>query len=69
MELHTCMQTNLKNSIEWITFEEIQLIKLTEVQWIDLQEAGGMAQAIKHLLTKCEALSLNPNIATKKKEN
>jgi hypothetical protein len=38
-------------------------ISLIKIFW-----AGGVAQAIEHLLTKCEALSSNPSTHTKKKK-
>jgi hypothetical protein len=43
--------------------QETPISKITRAKW-----TGGMAQAIEHLLCKCEALSSNPSL-TKKKKN
>jgi hypothetical protein len=42
--------------------QETPISKITRAKW-----TGGMAQAIEHLLCKCEALSSNPSLTKKKK--
>jgi hypothetical protein len=47
----------------WASSSQDPIYKITKPKW-----TGGMAQAIEHLLCKCEDKNLNPS-PTKKKQN